>query len=247
MQSPGIRTLSQAGKDPGVIGLLGGMSWESSAVYYRLINEGIRDRLGGHHNARSVMYTVNFHDVEALQASNRWDDAAALLQNAARRVHAGGAGILLLCTNTMHKLADQVQAAVPELPLLHIADATATVIRGRGLNRIGLLGTRYTMEQDFYKGRLEQKYGLEVVVPNENDREIVHRVIYNELVLGRVEAVSRDAYAKIMDKLVKDEGVEGVILGCTEIGLLVSEEQSPVPVFDTTLLHAEAAVRWAIE
>ncbi|MFB7861401.1 aspartate/glutamate racemase family protein [Streptomyces sp. NPDC056069] len=222
-----------------VIGLIGGMSWESTAVYYRLLNEGVRDRLGGLHSAKCLVYSVDFADIERLQAAGRWDEAGEVLAAAARSLEAAGAELLLICTNTMHKVADQVSAAV-DVPLLHLADATATAVRGAGLSRVGLLGTAFTMEQDFYRDRLAA-HGLDVLVPHADDRALVHRVIYDELCLGVIREESRTAYRAVIDRLVAS-GAEGVILGCTEIELLVAPEHSPVPVFATTRLHAEAAV-----
>lgn len=227
-----------------VIGLIGGMSWESSAEYYRIVNERVRDRLGGLHSARCLMWSFDFAEIEALQHAGRWDDATALMIDAARRLERGGADFVVICTNTMHRMADQVQAAIG-LPLLHIADPTAERIRAAGLRRVGLLGTAFTMEQDFYKGRLVQKHGLEVLVPDDADRATVHRVIYDELVQGRVEEASRQAYRGVIARLV-ERGAEAVILGCTEIMLLVGAEDSPVPLYDTTAIHAEAAVELAL-
>jgi aspartate racemase len=228
----------------GVIGLIGGMSWESSAEYYRIINQAVRDRLGGLRSARCLMWSFDFGEIEALQHAGRWDDATALMIDAAQRLERGGADFFLICTNTMHRMADQVQAAV-RIPLLHIADPTAERIKARGIKRVGLLGTAFTMEQDFYKGRLQNKFGLEVLVPEADDRAVVHRVIYEELVQGRVEAASRDAYRAVIGRLV-ERGAEAVILGCTEIMLLVKPEDSAVPLFDTTGIHAEAAVERAL-
>lgn len=227
-----------------VIGLIGGMSWESSAEYYRIVNERVRDRLGGLHSARCLMWSFDFAEIEALQHAGRWDDATALMIDAARRLERGGADFVVICTNTMHRMADQVQAAIG-LPLLHIADPTAERIRAAGLRRVGLLGTAFTMEQDFYKGRLVQKHGLEVLVPDDADRATVHRVIYDELVQGRIEETSRQAYRGVIARLV-ERGAEAVILGCTEIMLLVRPEDSPVPLYDTTAIHAEAAVELAL-
>ena len=227
-----------------VIGLLGGMSWESSAQYYRLINEGVRDRLGGLHSARCLMWSVDFAEIAELQHEDRWVEATSVVIEGAERLRAGGADFLLICTNTMHRMADEVQAAV-DLPLLHIADPTAERIRSSGFNRIGLLGTAFTMEQDFYKGRLASRHGLEVLVPDAADRADVHRVIYDELVKGRVAETSREAYRQIIDRLVR-QGAQAIIMGCTEIMLLVKPEDSAVPLFDTTALHAEAAVDWAL-
>ncbi len=220
------------------------MSWESTVPYYRLINEGVKQRLGGLHSARIVLYSVDFHDIEHLQHDGRWDEAGALLAGAARSLEAAGADFLVLCTNTMHKVAADIEAAV-SIPLLHIADPTAAAVKQAGIHTVGLLGTRFTMEEDFYRGRLEKQHGLKVVIPVTDDREIVHRVIYDELCLGVTREESRAAYRAIIDRLVA-RGAEGIILGCTEIGLLVGPEDSPVPVFDTTALHAESAVEFAL-
>jgi len=227
-----------------VIGLIGGMSWESSAEYYRLINEGVRARLGGLRSARVLMWSFDFGEIEALQHAGRWDDAAALLVDAARRLERGGADFALLCTNTMHRVADQVQAGIG-IPLLHIADPTAERVRAAGFSRVGLLGTAFTMEQAFYKGRLRDRFGLDVLVPGDEDRALVHRVIYDELVQGRAEPASREAYRAVIARLA-ERGAEAIILGCTEIMLLVRPEDSPVPLFDTTALHAAAAVERAL-
>ena len=227
-----------------VIGLIGGMSWESSAEYYRIINQSVRARLGGVHSARVLMWSFDFGEIETLQHAGRWNDAAALLADAAQRLERGGADFVLICTNTMHRMADQVQAVIG-IPLLHIADPTARCIKAAGLSRVGLLGTAFTMEQAFYKGRLADRFGLDVLVPGDEDRAVVHRVIYNELVQGRVEPGSRDAYQGVIARLV-ERGAEAVILGCTEIMLLVRPEDSAVPLFDTTAIHAEAAVERAL-
>lgn len=224
-----------------VIGLIGGMSWKSSAEYYRLINEDVRTRLGGLHSARCLMWSFDFADIEVLQRLDRWDEAAALMVDAAQRLERGGADFLVIATNTMHIAAPQVQAAT-SLPLLHIADPTAERIKAAGLRKVGLLGTAFTMEQDFYKGRLTREHGLEVLVPEADDRATVHRVVYEELVQGRIVDASRKAYRKVIAGLVA-RGAEAIILGCTEIMLLVKPEDSPVPLYDTTGLHAEAAVR----
>lgn len=225
------------------VGLIGGMSWESSALYYRLMNERVRELLGGLHSAECLLLSVDFADVEAMQAEGRWSDAALLLSDAARALEAGGADLLLLCTNTMHKVADEVAAAV-DVPLLHLADATAQAALSAGLTRVGLLGTAFTMEQDFYVGRL-RRHGLDVIVPGPEDRALVHRVIYEELCLGQVRDASRDEYRRVIDDLVTF-GAEGVVLGCTEIELLVSQEDCRVPVLPTTRLHVEAAVQLAL-
>jgi aspartate racemase len=227
------------------IGLLGGMSWESSIEYYRIINETVRSRLGGLHSAQCVMYSVDFAEIEELQRGGRWPQATKLMVDAARHVQNGGADFLVICTNTMHKMADDVQRQIA-IPLLHIADATAERIKAGGIETVGLLGTRFTMEEDFYKGRLVAGHGLQVVVPSAGEREIVDAVIYEELCLGRVEDSSREKYVSIMDNLV-ESGAEGIILGCTEIGLLVGDDCDRVPLFNTATIHAEAAVDYALE
>ena len=227
------------------IGMIGGMSWESSVEYYRLTNQAVRQRLGGVHSAKSVMVSVDFGEIEALQVSGRWDEAARMMVQAALQVERGGADFLIICTNTMHRMADEVSQAI-SIPLLHIADATAEQVRQRGFQRVGLLGTRYTMEEDFYKGRLESKYGLEVLVPQQAGRDVVHRIIYDELVVGVIKPESKQAYLQVIQALA-EQGTQGVILGCTEIGLLVKEADSPLPLFDTTLIHAQAAVEYALQ
>jgi len=227
-----------------IIGMLGGMSWKSSAEYYRLVNEGARDRLGGLHSARCLMWSFDFDDIAVLQREDRWDDAAAQMVEAAQRLERGGADFLIICTNTMHKAYDRMRAAV-DLPLLHIADPTAARIKADGHKRVGLLGTAFTMEQDFYKGRLADLHGLDVIVPDATDRATVHRIIYHELVQGKVDAASRAAYRAVIGRL-NAAGAEAIILGCTEIMLLVGPEDSPVPLYDTTGLHAAAAVELAL-
>lgn len=227
------------------IGLIGGMSWESSIEYYRLINETARAKLGGLHSAKSMMYSVDFAEVEILQHQARWAEAAQMLIGAAKNLENGGADFIVLCTNTMHKVADDIQANV-KIPFLHIADATAQRVKEAGIHKIGLLGTRFTMEEQFYRGRLSQRYDLNVSVPDAPEREIVHRIIYDELVVGRIEQRSKAQYMEIMEQMV-NQGAEGIILGCTEIGLLVHQEDSQVPLFDTTRIHAEAAVEYALK
>ena len=227
-----------------VIGLIGGMSWESSAEYYRIINQETRNRLGGVHSARSLMWSVDFGEIEQLQHRGEWNRLAEAMQDAARRLERGGADFLVLCTNTMHRLADEIAGAVA-IPLLHIADPTAEAIRKGGFTRVGLLGTAFTMEQAFYRGRLETMHRLEVLIPEAEDRCIVHDIIYRELVAGQVLPASRDAYRGIIARLVA-RGAEAIILGCTEIMLLVSDADSAVPLFDTTRLHALAAVERAL-
>jgi aspartate racemase len=226
------------------IGLLGGMSWESSAEYYRMLNEEVRDRLGELHSADCLMRSVDFTEVERLQRDGRWDEAGALLAGEARLLERAGAELLVLCTNTMHKVAEEIIGAI-DIPFVHIADATADAIRAEGLRSVGLLATGYTMEQDFYVGRLRDDHGLEVLVPGEADRAIVHDVIYDELCRGVVDDGSRDQYRRIMRELA-DRGAEGILLGCTEIDLLVGQGDSPVPVFDTTRLHVLRAVDLAL-
>ncbi len=227
-----------------IIGLLGGLSWESSAEYYRIINQLARDRLGGLHSAKILLWSFDFAEIEALQHAGRWEEATTLMIEAARRLEAGGAECVVICTNTMHLMADAVQAAIG-IELLHIADPTAARIRQAGLTRVGLLGTAFTMEQDFYKGRLTRHHGLDVLVPDAQDRALVHRVIYEELVQGRVLDSSRAAYRDVMARLVA-QGAQAVILGCTEIMLLVGPQDCAVPLFDTTTLHAEAALLWSL-
>ncbi|MFA7438699.1 aspartate/glutamate racemase family protein [Castellaniella sp.] len=226
------------------IGLLGGMSWESTVPYYRAINEAVKARLGGLHSARLVLYSVDFADIEALQHQGDWAGAGQALADAARALERAGADLLVLCTNTMHKVAPAIEAATP-LPLLHIADPTAQAIHKAGLNRVGLLGTAFTMEQAFYRERLARRHGIEVLVPGPADRAVVHRVIYDELCLGRTCDASREAYRRIMQGLV-DQGAQGIILGCTEISLLVGAADASVPLFDTTGLHALAAADAAL-
>jgi aspartate racemase len=226
------------------IGLIGGMSWESSAEYYRILNQGVRDRLGPTASARCLLWSFDFSEIERLQHEGDWSGLTERMTDAARRLQTAGADLLLICTNTMHRMADAVQQAV-SIPLLHIVDPTADRIKAAGLKRIGLLGTAFTMEQDFYKGRLAGMYGLEVLVPSEAERAIVHRIIYEELVAGVTTPVSRAAYRDVIAQLVA-QGAEGVILGCTEIMLLVRPEDSAVPLFDTTALHAHAAVDHAL-
>lgn len=226
------------------IGMLGGMSWESTSLYYRMINEGIKERLGPLHSAEIALYSVDFEPLEKLQRSGDWPAMAHMLCNAAIKVEAAGADLLLICTNTMHKVADEVSAAI-SIPVLHIADATAGTLKAKGVTTVGLLGTAFTMEETFYKNRLEEKHGINVLVPDAEDRALVHKVIYKELCLGKTEEASRQAYLEIISKLA-DGGAEGVILGCTEIGMLVKQEDTAVPLFDTTAIHARAAVKLAL-
>ncbi len=226
------------------IGLIGGMSWESSAEYYRIINQETNRRLGGVHSAQCLMWSFDFEEIKRLQHEGEWDKLAEAMKEAAIRLEHGGADFLVICTNTMHRLADAIASSVG-LPLLHIADPTADRIKAAGFRRIGLLGTAFTMEQDFYKGRLQERHGLDVIVPEENDRRIVHEIIYKELVLGQIRPESRQAYREIIARLI-ERGAQGIILGCTEIMLLVKEEDSAVPLFDTTTIHAAAAVDRAL-
>jgi aspartate racemase len=226
------------------IGLIGGMSWESSIEYYRIINEAVRGKLGGLHSAKCIMYSVDFAEMEPLQHLGKWNEATEILIAAARSVEASGADFVIICTNTMHKVAEEVQKHL-RIPILHIADATAQAVKAAGLKKVGLLGTKFTMEEDFYKGRLVQKHHLEVIVPTAEARDVVNRVIYDELCMGKIKPSSKTRYLDIMEHLAK-EGAEGIILGCTEIGLLVKKEECRVPLFDTTRIHALAAVEYAL-
>ncbi|UYY58090.1 aspartate/glutamate racemase family protein [Sphingomonas sp. S2-65] len=227
-----------------MIGLIGGMSWESSAEYYRILNEGVRERLGPTASARCLLWSFNFAEIEDLQHRGDWPGLTTHMVNAAQRLETAGADVLLICTNTMHRMASDVQAAVG-VPLLHIADPTAERIKAAGFRKVGLLGTAFTMEHAFYKGRLADQHGLSVIAPNDEDRATVHRIIYEELVAGKVLPASRDAYRAIITRLV-ESGAEAVILGCTEIMLLIRPEDSQVPMFDTTALHAAAAIEMAL-
>ena len=226
------------------IGLIGGMSWESTVPYYRQVNETVKQHLGGLHSARVALVSVDFHDIETLQRAGDWDAAGALLADAARSLQAAGADFLVLCTNTMHKVAPAIEAAVG-IPLLHIADPTAAAIKAAGHTKIGLLGTRFTMEQAFYKERLRELHGLDVIVPEPAERDIVHRVIYEELCLGKLVDDSRDQYLRIIAALI-ERGAQAVILGCTEISLLVGQQDAAVPLFDTTAIHARGAAELAL-
>ena len=226
------------------IGLIGGMSWESTATYYRDINLGIQAQLGGLHSAKMMMYSVDFHEIEQLQASGQWDAAGALLAEVAQTLERAGAQGLVLCTNTMHNVADTIQAAV-HIPLLHIADPTAVAIGAQGYTSVGLLGTRFTMERDFYRRRLEDNHGLTVLIPDAPDRDHVHRVIYDELCQGKLLPASREAYLRVIDTL-RARGAQAIILGCTEIALLVQQHDCSLPLFDTAALHADSAARWML-
>ena len=225
------------------IGMLGGMSWESTLSYYRALNLGVKGALGGLHSAKILLNSVDFAEIEALQHEGRWDETALILADAAVALETAGADFLMICTNTMHKVAPQIQARI-KIPLLHIADATATVLRKDGVKRVGLLGTRFTMEQDFYRERIEEQ-GIEVIVPDPGARDLVHRVIYEELCLGKINAESKVQFLNIVDALA-GAGAEAVILGCTEIALLIQQEDTPIPLYDTTAIHAEQAVLFAL-
>jgi len=227
------------------IGLIGGMSWESTLEYYRIINETVKEKLGGFHSAQVVMYSVDFAEVESMQHKGEWERAAQFLIRAGLLVKRGGADFALLCTNTMHKVFAEVQAGI-KIPMIHIADVTARSIRNRGLTKIGLLGTRFTMEDDFYKGRLIREHGLEVLIPGEKDRQAIHRILYNELCMGEIKKVSQGTFHRIIASL-EARGAEGIILGCTEIPLLVEQKDYQLPLIDTTTLHAKAAVDLALQ
>ncbi|SEC02824.1 aspartate/glutamate racemase family protein [Paenibacillus sp. GP183] len=227
------------------IGLIGGMSWESSLLYYQIINQRVKEKLGGYHSAKSLMYSVDFHDIKTLQHEGKWDEATKIMIDSAQKLESGGSDFIIICTNTMHKMAKEVEESI-SIPLLHIADATANEIVKCRIKKVALLGTAFTMEQDFYKGRLIEKFGLEVIVPNEAARKIVHDIIYQELCLGIIKENSKQSYLEIINSLIQD-GVEAVILGCTEITLLISQLDCMVPVFDTTKIHAEYAVDFALK
>ena len=226
------------------IGLLGGMSWESTASYYKALNEGVKSRLGGLNSAKVVLFSVNFDEIEKLQHQGKWDETAVLLSDAAESVEKAGADFLMICTNTMHKVVSEIESRI-SIPVLHIADATASVLQTDGIEKVGLLGTRFTMEQDFYKGRLTDKFGMDVVVPNSEDQESVHTIIYDELCKGVVKESSKQQYLTIIDKLYA-EGAQAVILGCTEIALLVNQQDTEVPLYDTTEIHAKQGVEYAL-
>ena len=226
------------------IGMIGGMSWESTLEYYRLLNEGVKSKLGGLHSAKILMYSVDFSEIEELQRTRDWAAATDVMLEIARGLEKAGAELLMICTNTMHRMAEEVQAGIG-IPLLHIADAAAAEVRRRGLATVGLLGTRFTMEQDFYRGRLKDKHGIDVIIPSDPDMALVHNVIYNELCLGELRPESKKIFLGIIDKLA-DEGAEGIVLGCTEIPLLIKQEDTQLPVLNTTELHAAAAVEAAL-
>ncbi len=226
------------------IGMIGGMSWESSLEYYRIINDTVKKRLGGFHSAKIIMYSVDFAEIEALQSAGKWEESGWVLADAAKRLERGGADFMILCTNTMHKLKDDIERAV-SMPMLHIADAASSRILSLGMKKIGLLGTRFTMEQDFYKDRLAEG-GLSVMIPEKDDRDTVHNIIYDELVKGVIKPESREKYKQIISRM-SDQGAEGIILGCTEIGLLIKQQDCSAPLFDTTQIHAEAAAEYALK
>ncbi|MBD0785738.1 aspartate/glutamate racemase family protein [Vibrio sp. Y2-5] len=226
------------------IGMLGGMSWESTVSYYKAVNEGVKQALGGLHSAKIALYSVNFEEIEKLQRVGDWDKAGVILGEAAKSIQAGGADFLLICTNTMHKVLPQIEEQI-DIPVLHIADATANKLIEDGISKVGLLGTAFTMEQDFYKRRISEKFGIEVIVPEYEEREVVHRVIYDELCQGQILSESREQYINIIDNL-RRQGAEAVILGCTEIALLVEQQHTQVALYDTTKIHAEAAVKQAL-
>ena len=226
------------------LGLIGGMSWESTVPYYQHINQTVRQQLGGLHSAKIILVSVDFAEIEQLQTSGQWDAAGSLLANIARKLEAAGADALVICTNTMHKVADTVQAAV-RIPLLHIADPTAQAIRQAGFDTVGLLGTRFTMAQDFYRSRLENQHGLTVLTPPADDQALVHQIIFNELCLGQVLDASRQTYQRIISDL-QARGAQAIILGCTEIAMLIGPQHCDLPLFDTTALHAQSAALWAL-
>ncbi|GAB2652090.1 aspartate/glutamate racemase family protein [Vibrio panuliri] len=226
------------------IGLIGGMSWESTASYYKALNQGIKQQLGGLHSAKICLYSVNFHEIEQLQHQGKWQETAEILTDSARAVEAGGADFILICTNTMHKVVPQIEPYISK-PILHIADATAEKLLADGISKVGLLGTRFTMEQDFYKQRLIDKFGIEVLIPDDQQRTLVHDVIYQELCKGEINSSSRKEYLAIVDDLAQ-RGAQAVILGCTEIALLVEPQHTDVKLYDTTQIHANAAVTWAL-
>jgi aspartate racemase len=226
------------------IGLIGGISWESTLEYYRVINEYTKERLGGFHSGKIVLYSVDFAEVEVRQHQGKWDELTVLMIDAAQRVERSGADVLIICANTMHKMAPEIRKQI-RIPILHIGDVTAEAVKSRSLNKVGLLGTRFTMEQDFYKQRLVEKHGLEVIIPEEKERDEIHAILYNELCLGEIKGRSKEAFQRIIASL-ESRGAQGIILGCTEIPLLVSQADYKIPLFDTTTLHARAAVDWAL-
>jgi aspartate racemase len=227
------------------VGMIGGMSWESSLEYYRIMNQAVKEKLGGFHSAQCILYSVDFDDVEKLQHRGDWESLTRLMIEAAQRVKKAGADFLVICTNTMHKMADEVQRAI-QIPLVHIADVTGEAVKASGQSQVGLLGTKFTMEQDFYKGRLKEIHGIDVLVPEDKERQVIHDILYNELCLGEIKEISREKFQSIIQNLVK-RGAQGVILGCTEIPLIVRQEDYEIPLYDTTALHAKAAVDFALQ
>jgi len=227
------------------MGMIGGMSWESSLEYYRIVNETVKKSLGGFHSAKCILYSVDFEEVEKLQHKGDWDALTGLMLDSAQRLEQAGADFVIICTNTMHKMADEVQSAI-NVPVLHIVDVTAEAIKRNGQTRVGLLGTKFTMEQKFYKGRLKDKHGLDVLIPSSEERQMVHDILYSELCLGEIKEQSRGEFKRVIHNLV-DRGAQGVILGCTEIPLIVSQDDYDIPVYDTTQLHAQAAVDFALQ
>jgi aspartate racemase len=227
-----------------IIGMIGGMSWESSLEYYRIMNQAAKEKLGGFHSAPCILFSVDFDEVEKLQHQGDWESLTRLMIEAAQRVKKAGADFLVICTNTMHKMADEVQDAI-QIPLLHIADVTAEAVKANGQSRVGLLGTKFTMEQDFYKGRLQEIHGIDVLIPEDKERQVIHDILYNELCLGEIKELSKGKFQSIIQNLVK-RGAQGVILGCTEIPLIVSQEDYEIPLYDTTALHSRAAVDFAL-
>jgi len=227
------------------IGMIGGMSWESSLEYYRIMNQAAKEKLGGFHSAPCILFSVDFDEVEKLQHQGDWESLTRLMIEAAQSVKKAGADFLVICTNTMHKMADEVQRAI-QIPLLHIADVTAEAVKANGQSRVGLLGTKFTMEQDFYKGRLQEIHGIDVLIPEDKERQVIHDILYNELCLGEIKELSKGKFQSIIQNLV-ERGAQGVILGCTEIPLIVSQEDYEIPLYDTTALHARAAVDFALQ
>ncbi|TFG13523.1 MAG: aspartate/glutamate racemase family protein [Promethearchaeota archaeon] len=227
-----------------VIGLLGGMSWESSLEYYRIINEKVKQRMGGLNSAKCILYSVNFQEIETLQHEGKWEHLTKIMIESALNLERAGAEMILICTNTMHKMADEVQNSI-QVPLIHIADTAAEKVKEKNLKKVGLLGTKYTMEQEFYKGRIKERYNIDVLIPDSNEREIVHDIIFNELCLGKIKSESKEQYKKIIQHLIQ-KGAEGIILGCTEIPLLINQEDFDIPIFDTTMIHCEAAIDYAL-
>ena len=228
------------------IGMLGGMSWQSTATYYKLLNEEITNRLGGLNSAKIILSSVNFEEIEKFQHSSLWDETANILSNEAKAIQSANADFLIICTNTMHKVAPQIEENI-NIPILHIADATGEVLVKNGIKKVALLGTKFTMTEDFYKNRIQKKFGVEIITPSEDEQNLIHEVIYKELCLGKCNKVSRDKYIKIIKRLEEEHGCEGVILGCTEISMLIKQGYVDIPIFDTTKLHVLAAVEYALK